>query len=86
MTFYDASKLSFGDVPCTMCGRDSRECREPFSYVGHNSRIICICSPKCMEAFLRDPDRYAENERARLLPTNGADRDSAKQTHAAFAT
>ena len=55
-----------GDI-CTVCGWDARECREPFSHLRHNAKIISICSPQCMEQFQREPDRYAADERARPL-------------------
>jgi hypothetical protein len=52
---------------CTVCGRSAGECRESFSHLGHQAKLISICSPKCMEAFQREPDRFAADERARPL-------------------
>ena len=57
---------------CTVCGWNARECREPFSHLRHNAKMISICSPQCMEQFQREPDRFAADERAR--PLTDADR------------
>ena len=52
---------------CTVCGWNARECRESFSHLRHNAKMISICSPQCMEQFQREPDRFAADERARPL-------------------
>ena len=55
------------DDICTVCGTSARECREPLSRLSHNAKMVPICSPQCMEAFQREPDRFAADERARPL-------------------
>ena len=52
---------------CTVCGWKEGECREPFSHLRHGAKMISICSPNCMEAFQREPDRFAADERAQPL-------------------
>ena len=47
------------DDICAVCGWKARECRESFSHLRHNAKMISICSPQCMEQFQREPDRFA---------------------------
>ncbi len=63
----DGSEPNVAEDICTVCGWNERECREPFSHLRHNAKKISICSPQCMEAFQREPDRFAADERARPL-------------------
>ena len=55
------------DDLCTVCGTSADECREPLSRLSHNAKMVSICSPQCMEAFQREPDRFAADQRARPL-------------------
>ena len=66
----DGSKPSAAEDICTVCGWNARDCREPFSHLRHTAKMISICSPKCMEQFQREPDRFAAGERA--LPLTDA--------------
>lgn len=64
MTFDSSPELNIAEDICTVCGWKARECREPFSHLRHGAKMISICSPQCMEAFQREPDRFAADERA----------------------
>jgi hypothetical protein len=55
------------DDICTVCGTSAGECSESLSRLSHNAKMVSICSPQCMEAFQREPDRFAADERARPL-------------------
>ena len=55
------------DDICTVCGTSEGECRESLSRLSHNAKMVSICSPRCMEAFQREPDRFAADERPRPL-------------------
>ena len=59
MTFNHQPEPNGAEDVCTVCGWKARECREPFSHLRHNAKTISICSPKCMEQFQREPDRFA---------------------------
>ena len=59
MTFNPQPEPNGADEICTVCGWKARDCRESFSHLRHNAKMISICSPKCMEQFQREPDRFA---------------------------
>ena len=59
MTSNHQPEPSGADEICTVCGWNARECRESFSHLRHGAKMISICSPKCMEQFQREPDRFA---------------------------
>ena len=63
----NGSEPNIAEAICTVCGWNERECRESFSHLRHNAKMVSICSPQCMEAFQREPDRFAADERARPL-------------------
>lgn len=65
---------NLGKDICTVCGINARECRESFSHLRHQAKLISICSRKCMETFQREPDRFAADERARPLRREDSER------------
>jgi hypothetical protein len=69
MTFDARSAPASADEFCTVCGRRASECREKFSHLRHRAVAVLICSPECMETFQREPDRFADVERAQTART-----------------
>ena len=63
----ESSEPNVAEDICTVCSRSAGECRKPLSRLSHSAKMISICSPQCMEAFQREPDRFAADERARPL-------------------